>query len=194
MLCCVVHGHSREQYRRSIVCWGGGRWGRAKSPDFVTERDKRHPRGPQHPRRGSRTDGLAAASFSAPGSLCDTAVLDDASKFRTLRHRWVQPKTACLTVRQGQARPYTLRGLNRARRYVQRVSQSSVWGALIYQFGAVSPGQFCRKGWVLSIGENHVSMNEGYYDDVILNRRVIKIINLFLCAIYINNNSLYINI
>jgi len=37
-------------------------------------------------------------------------------------------------------------------------------------------------------------MNEGYYDDVILNRRVIKIINLFLCAIYINNNSLYINI
>lgn len=89
MSCCVVHGHSREQYRRSIVCRGGGRRGRAESTDFLAERYKRHPRGPQHPRRGSRTDGLAAASFSAPGSICDTAVLHDASQFRTLRHRWV---------------------------------------------------------------------------------------------------------
>lgn len=89
MSCCVVHGHSREQYRRSVVCGGGGRWGGAESPDFVAERDKRHPHGPQHPRRGPRADGLAAASFSTPGSICDTTVLHDASQFRTLRHRWV---------------------------------------------------------------------------------------------------------
>lgn len=111
MSCCVVHGHSREQYRRSVVCGGGGRWGGAESPDFVAERDKRHPHGPQHPRRGPRTDGLAAASFSTPGSICDTTVLHDASQFRTLRHRWVlntdQPRPALVLVTDDKNRKIT---------------------------------------------------------------------------------------
>jgi len=170
MSCCVVHGHSREQYRRSIVCRGGGRWGRAKSPDFVAERDKRHPRGPQHPRRGSRTDGLAAASFSAPSSLCDTAVLDDAPKFRTLRHRWVQSDTtACLTVCQGQARSYTLRGLNRARRYIRRVSQSSFTEEHWFtSSGRSSNGNFARKDDDFCPSERQSRTNGGYYNDTYL--------------------------
>lgn len=84
---CYVHGHSRGQYRGSFVCGSGGRRGRAESADFLAERGKRNPRGPQHPRRGPWPDGPAAASFSTPGSLRYSALLDDASKFRTLRYR-----------------------------------------------------------------------------------------------------------